>query len=109
ARGPAQSPRRREPGGARARLKRDQVEARLRSAGAAYDTRLDAIAAEVAPVLARAVLGMPPRTLLFVFGDHGFRLPVSPDFCSTGPATQGEASPEEVLVPGYALLTGGVH
>jgi hypothetical protein len=109
ARGRALSTLRRERVGSRELLKLDLVEARLRSAGAAYDERLDAIAAEVAPVLARAVLGMPPRTLLFVFGDHGFRLPVSPDFCSTGPATQGEASPEEVLVPGYALLTGGVH
>ena len=52
---------------------------------------------------------LPPRTLLFLFGDHGFRLPASPDGRSTGPATQGGTSPEEVLVPGQAWLVGGVH
>jgi hypothetical protein len=48
--------------------------------------------------------------LCFVFGDHGFRLePSSADGLETGPATYGGASPEEVLVPGFAMLVGGVH
>jgi hypothetical protein len=47
--------------------------------------------------------------MLFIFGDHGFRMAQTPDGRSTSPATQGGASPEEVLVPGYAWLVGGVH
>ena len=90
-------------------MKLDLVEARLRNAGAPYEERLDAIADEVATVLARFLESLPPRTLLFVFGDHGFKLPKSDGGRSTGPATQGGASPEEVLVPAYAWLTGGVH
>jgi hypothetical protein len=108
-RGRALTTLRRERIGARELLKLDVVEARLRSSGPGYDERLDAIADEVAPVVARCAATLPPRTLLFVFGDHGFRLPASADGRSTGPATQGEASPEEIIVPGYALLTGGVH
>ena len=47
------------------------------------------------------------RTLLVVFGDHGFV--VDNTASSSGPARQGGASPEEVLVPGFAWLLGGVH
>jgi hypothetical protein len=68
---------------------------------------MNGIADEAAQVIAKFVESLPPRTLLFVFGDHGFRLPC--DARGTGPATQGGASPEEVLVPGYAWLVGGVH
>ena len=46
---------------------------------------------------------------MFLFGDHGFRLPSSADGRATGPATQGGVSPEEVLVPAQAWLVGGVH
>jgi len=109
ARGRAVATLRRERLGAREIMKLDLVEARLRTAGPAYEERLDAIADEVATVLARFLESLPPRTLLFVFGDHGFRLPKSPDGRATGPATQGGASPEEVLVPAYAWLSGGVH
>ncbi len=90
-------------------MKLDLVEARLRGAGPAYDERLEAISEEVAQVTLRYIESLPPRTLLFLFGDHGFRLPSSPDARSTGPATQGGVSPEEVLVPGQAWLVGGVH
>lgn len=100
---------RRERVGSREVMKLDLVEARLRNAGAPYEERLDAIADEVATVLARFLESLPPRTLVFVFGDHGFRLPRSENGRGTGPATQGGASPEEVLVPGYAWLSGGVH
>ena len=100
---------RRERVGSREVMKLDLVEARLRNAGAPYEERLDAIADEVATVLARFLESLPPRTLLFVFGDHGFKLPKADGGRATGPATQGGASPEEVLVPAYAWLSGGVH
>ncbi len=100
---------RRERFGSREVMKLDLVEARLRGAGIGYDERLESIAEEVAQVTVRYIESLPPRTLLFFFGDHGFRLPASPDGRTTGPATQGGVSPEEVLVPGQAWLVGGVH
>ena len=100
---------RRERLGSREVMKLDLVEARLRGAGIGYDERLESIAEEVAQVTVRYIESLPPRTLLFLFGDHGFRLPSSPDGRTTGPATQGGVSPEEVLVPGQAWLVGGVH
>lgn len=100
---------RRERLGSREVMKLDLVEARLRGGGPGYDERLEAIAEEVAQVTLRYIESLPPRTLLFLFGDHGFRLPSSPDGRTTGPATQGGVSPEEVLVPGQAWLVGGVH
>jgi hypothetical protein len=100
---------RRERAGSREIMKLDLVEARLRSPGPAHDDRIDALAAEVAPILVKYVETLPPRTLLFLFGDHGFRMPASLDGRATGPATQGGVSPEEVLVPAQAWLVGGVH
>jgi hypothetical protein len=101
---------RRERCGSRELFKLDLVEARLRGAGRPFDERLDAIALEVTDAIDRFATGLPPRTLLYVFGDHGFRLPLVPgESRSTGPATQGGLSPEEVLVPGHAWLVGGVH
>lgn len=109
ARGRAVSTLRRERVGSREVMKLDLVEARLRTSGPGYDERLEAIADEVTPVLTKFIDTLPPRTLLFVFGDHGFRMPASADGRTTGPATQGGTSPEEVLVPGQAWLVGGVH
>jgi hypothetical protein len=100
---------RRERVGSREVMKLDVVEARLRMAGPAFDERLDALAEEVASIAAKFAESLPPRTLLFLFGDHGFRLPVNADGLTTGPATQGGCSPEEVLVPGQAWLVGGTH
>jgi hypothetical protein len=100
---------RRDRVGAREVMKLDLVEARLRSAGAAHDDRIESLAEEVAPILARYMESCPPRTLVYVFGDHGFRLPSSSDGRATGPATQGGVTPEEVLVPAQAWLVGGVH
>jgi hypothetical protein len=108
-RGRAVSTLRRERLGSREVMKLDLCEARLRNAGPAYDDRLDAIADEVTPIVVKYVETLPPRTLLFLFGDHGFRLPASADGRMTGPAAQGGVSPEEVLVPGQAWLVGGVH
>jgi hypothetical protein len=100
---------RRERLGSRDVLKLDLVEARLRGIGPAYDERLDTVAAEVADVMARFIESCPPRTLVYLFGDHGFRLGSLPDGRATGPASQGGASPEEVLLGGHAWLVGEVH
>ncbi len=100
---------RRDRVGSREVMKLDLVEARLRSSGAGYEERIEALADEVAPVLVKYVETLPPRTLVFLFGDHGFRLPSTPDGRATGQATQGGVSPEEVLVPAQAWLVGGVH
>ena len=82
----------------------------LRNTGAGYEDRLDSPRRdEVTPILVKYVETLPPRTLMYLFGDHGFRLPSSPDGRATGPATQGGVSPEEVLVPAQAWLVGGVH
>jgi hypothetical protein len=110
-RGRAVSTIRRERVGAREVMRLDCVEARLQNAGpaTAYDERLDGIADETAQVLARFIEVQKPRTLLYVFGDHGFRMVQSADGRGTSAAAQGGASPEEVLVPGYAWLAGGVH
>ncbi|MEM6788121.1 MAG: hypothetical protein AAF928_10625 [Myxococcota bacterium] len=91
--------------GQRDLLKLDVVEARLRETGPGFDARMDRLAHDVARVLTEVMSGLSPRTLLYVFGDHGFQLPVL-DPQATGPAEQGGASPEEVLVPGLAWLVG---
>jgi hypothetical protein len=106
-RGRAVSTIRRERVGAREIMKLDVVEARLRGAGPAFDERFDRLAEELSDLVARFFETLSARTLLYVFGDHGFCMPS--EGRSTGPATQGGASPEEVLVPGYAWLVGGMH
>ena len=106
-RGRAVATLRRERAGNRELMKLDLVEARLRTAGPPFAERMESIADEVTEVLARFLEGLPPRTLVMVFGDHGFR--IAPLGDATGPATQGGSSPEEVLVPAHAWLVGGVH
>jgi hypothetical protein len=94
--------------GQRDLIKLDVVEARLREAGPGYAERLHGLANEVSAIIERFAESLAPRTLLTVFGDHGFRL--SPGSMSgTGPAEQGGASPEEVLVPSHSWLIGDVH
>jgi hypothetical protein len=83
--------------------KLDLVEARLRSARGGVLRALPEIASACADVVARHACGLAPRTLLFVFGDHGFAIDRS------GSASQGGASPDEVLVGAFALLVGDVH
>jgi hypothetical protein len=90
-------------------LKLDLVEARLRGPGPAYDERLDAIADEVAHILVKLLESFPARTLAYVFGDHGFCLGPGANGWATGPATQGGASPEEVLVAGHGWLLDAVQ
>ncbi len=95
--------------GSRDLLKLDLIEARVRSHGPTLDERVVAIADEVAPIVAELAKTMAQRTLLFMFGDHGFRMEPGRAQDTTSAAEQGGASPEEVLVPAYAWLVGGVH
>jgi hypothetical protein len=88
-------------------MKFDLVEARLSEPGGPSAERLDALADEVAECLANHFLNLPPRTLVMMFGDHGFQL--DPLDGGTSAARQGGASPEEVLVPAFAWLVGAVH
>jgi hypothetical protein len=93
--------------GGRDVLKLDVVQARLHEAGPPLPERLDALADEVAAVLAAHARNLPPRSLMLVFGDHGFRMEGSEHGTTAG--SSGGASPEEVLVPGFAWLVGDVH
>ncbi len=93
--------------GHRELMKLDLVESRLVDAGGPLAERLDDIADEVAGIIANHFLRLPPRTLVMVFGDHGFVL--DPLDGGTTAAHQGGASPEEVLVPAFAWLVGAVH
>jgi hypothetical protein len=87
--------------------KLDLVEARLGEPGPAEAERLDDIADETAVVLAEHLLRQPPRTLVLAFGDHGFLL--DPLEEGTQAARSGGSTPEEVLVPAFAWLIGGMH
>jgi hypothetical protein len=88
-------------------LKLDLVEARLMDPGTHEAARLDDLADEVAEVLSAQLARLPARTLAIVFGDHGFKLDAMES--GTTSAKSGSASPEEVLVPAFAWLVGGVH
>ena len=98
--------------GRRELFKLDIVEARLREAREGANAQrvrasLPAIADDVATAVADHFAKQAPRTLVVLFGDHGFRL--HDDAPPTEEVTQGGASPEEVLVPAFAWLTGAVH
>jgi hypothetical protein len=93
--------------GHRELLKLDLVEARLSEPGAEESSRLDALGIEVADAVAELCEKLPQRTLLCVFGDHGFRL--DPQGEGTSALKQGGSRPEEVLVPAFAWLVGGVQ
>lgn len=107
ARGRAASTLRRVRTGHRDLLKLDIVEARLAEPGPPEAERLDQIADETAAALSEYLGKQPSRTLVFTFGDHGFVL--DPLDGGTAAARSGGASPEEVLVPAFAWLVGGVH
>jgi hypothetical protein len=89
--------------GSRDLYKLDLVEARVRELGVDLLGALGEIAETAAEAIAKHAQTLQPRTLVFVFGDHGFT------FDRDGTARQGGASPEEVLVPAFAFLTGDVH
>jgi hypothetical protein len=107
ARGRSASMLRRVRAGHRDLLKLDLVEARLSEPGTAEAERLDTLSDEVARVITDYLGAQPPRTLVLAFGDHGFVL----DQLDAGTAAMrsGGSSPEEVLVPAFAWLVGGVH
>lgn len=63
----------------------------------------ESIANATAEALARHISTLPPRTLLFIVGDHGFTTD------RRGQVTSGGGSPEEVLVPAQAWLVGDLH
>jgi hypothetical protein len=98
--------------GRRELFKLDIVEAALREGPAEGDLRtlrerLPSIADDVAAAVADYFTKQAPRTLVVVFGDHGFRCH---DEAPLGQeASQGGSSPEEVLVPAFAWLTGATH
>jgi hypothetical protein len=83
--------------------KLDVVQARLQGMREGTLDALPALADTTADVVARHAETLAPRTLLFVFGDHGFVID------RNGAPLQGGASPEEVLVGAFALLVGDVH
>ncbi len=59
---------------------------------------MPSIASATAEAIARHISTLPPRTLLFVVGDHGFTID------RRGAVSSGGASPEEVLVPAMSWL-----
>jgi hypothetical protein len=93
--------------GHRELLKLDVVESRVSEPDGEEITRLDDLADETARALGSYMKRLPARTLVMVFGDHGFCL--DPRGGGTTRARHGGASPEEVLVPAFAWLVGGVH
>jgi hypothetical protein len=93
--------------GHRELLKLDAIESRLDEPGPPLLERLDELAEEAAEPLAQHLLRLPPRTLVLIFGDHGFVF--DPMDGGTSCGRQGGATPEEVLVPAFAWLVGNVH
>ena len=89
-------------------LKIDVVEDALRTIGRPVLERFDDIASQTADAVAEHMAAQPPRTLVVLFGDHGFRLDPARRG-TTEEVRQGGSSPEEVLVPAFAWLTGAVH
>jgi len=89
--------------GPREIYKLDLVQARLPGLQEDALRALPSMAESTADVISRHAESLPPRTLLFVFGDHGFVID------RKGAVLQGGASPEEVLVGAFALLIGDVH
>jgi hypothetical protein len=89
-------------------LKLDVVEDMLRQPGLPVLDRLDQIADATADAIAAHIEKLPERTMVVVFGDHGFTL--DPHAAgTTEEVKQGGATPEEVLVPAFAWLTGATH
>ena len=84
-------------------FKLDVVEAKLREKTPLSVESFDSIAAAVADPIARHASTLSSRTLLLVFGDHGFSID------RAGALHHGGAAPEEILVPAYAFLIGSVH
>lgn len=93
--------------GHRELLKLDIVAARLTEPHGNEPSGFEAIADEVGQRIAAHFEGLQPRTLVMIFGDHGFTVDHHTD--GRPSVTEGGASPEEVLVPAFAWLVGSVH
>jgi len=89
--------------GSRDVYKLDLGDAKIREAGASAHRAIPKVAESLADAIAKHAKSLPPRTLLFVFGDHGFAID------GVGVASSGGATPEEVLAPSFAFLMGEVH
>lgn len=89
--------------GSRDVFKLDVVEAGLAKAHAHALEVLPELATHAADAIAKHIATLAPRTLVFVFGDHGFVVD------EEGVAHQGGAAPEEVIVPSFAFLTSELH
>jgi hypothetical protein len=89
-------------------FKLDVVEDCLREVGAPVLERMDSIADQTAAAISDYLSKQPPRTMVVAFGDHGFSLDPK-KAGTTEEVLQGGSSPEEVLVPAFAWLTGAVH
>ncbi len=89
-------------------LKLDIVADAIRQPGAPILERMDAIADDTASAIIEHLEKQAPRTMVVVFGDHGFAIDANAAG-TTEEVKQGGASPEEVLVPAFAWLTGAVH
>ena len=84
--------------------KLDVIQSDLRAPGLPESTRLDALAQAAAYPLIQLIPTLAPRTLMFVFGDHGFVLPSTET--GTDSAEMASGRPEEVLVAGQAWIVG---
>lgn len=92
--------------GHRELLKLDVVEARLTEPGGAEGDAFALVADEAAQRIAAYFEGLQPRTLVMVFGDHGFVIDRKDGVAEV---RHGGGSPEEVLVPAFAWLVGAMH
>jgi hypothetical protein len=107
ARGRAAATPRRVKAGHRDVMKLDLVEAAMSEPGLPLAQRLDLLAEETAQAICQHLVKQQPRTLVMVFGDHGFVVDALDS--GTSAARHGGASPDEVLVPAFAWLVGNVH
>lgn len=89
-------------------LKLDVVADALRQPGAPVVERMESIADDASAAIVDHLNKQPARTMVIVFGDHGFALDPAA-IGTTEEVKQGGASPEEVLVPAFAWLTGATH
>ena len=84
----------------------DKIKAELAATGEPWHDRAPRLARAVAQIVASYLDRAPPKTLVAVFGDHGFG--IDGDATRSSSSRQGGASPEEVFVPVSAWLTGPV-
>ena len=89
--------------GARDLFRLDYLDARIRERELTSREELDGHVEACSVILARHMQPLPARTLVYIFGDHGFT------WERGGRITQGGGSVEQVLVGGHAFLVGALH